>query len=93
MESTIQNPEARRTTAKSFEDLIVWQKAHMWVLLVYRLSDAFPTKENFALTSQLRRAAMSVPANIAEDLKSAVPVTSCAFITLPKVHLRKAAIL
>src|SRR6185295_6808270 len=68
-ESRIQNPESRRAPAKSFEDLIVWQKAHDWVLLVYRLSDSFPTKENYALTSQLRRAAMSVPANIAEGFK------------------------
>lgn len=69
MESSTQNPESRRAPAKSFEDLIVWQKAHAWVLGVYRLSEAFPAKENFALTSQLRRAAMSVPANIAEGFK------------------------
>jgi len=36
---------------------------------VYRMSDAFPAKENYALTSQLRRAAMSVPANVAEGFK------------------------
>lgn len=69
METRIQNPESRRVPAKSFEDLVVWQKAHAWVLLVYRLSDSFPAKENYALTSQLRRAAMSVPANIAEGFK------------------------
>ena len=69
MESSIQNPESRRAAAKSFEDLIVWQKAHAWVLLIYRLSDEFPAKENYSLTSQLRRAAMSVPANIAEGFK------------------------
>jgi len=68
-ESRIQNPESRRTAAKSFEDLIVWQKAHAWVLSIYRLSDSFPAKETYALTSQLRRAAMSVPANIAEGFK------------------------
>jgi four helix bundle protein len=69
MESRIQQPAARRSPARRFEDLIVWQKAHAWVLEVYRLSEAFPAKENFALTSQLRRAAMSVPANIAEGFK------------------------
>lgn len=47
----------------------MWQKAHAWVLLVYRLSEGFPAKENYALTSQLRRAAMSVPANVAEGFK------------------------
>lgn len=47
----------------------MWQKAHAWVLAVYRMSDTFPAKENYALTSQLRRAAMSVPANVAEGFK------------------------
>lgn len=47
----------------------MWQKAHAWVLVVYRMSDTFPAKENYALTSQLRRAAMSVPANVAEGFK------------------------
>ncbi len=69
MESRIQNSESRRAPAKAFEDLIVWQKAHAWVLLVYQLSDSFPGKEIYALTSQFRRAAMSVPANIAEGFK------------------------
>jgi len=68
-ESGIQNPEFRRTPAKSFEDLLVWQKAHEFVLAIYRLSDSFPNKELYALTSQFRRAAMSVPANIAEGFK------------------------
>jgi len=69
MESRIQYPEASRAAAKSFEDLIVWQKAHAWVLSTYRLSERFPQKETYALTSQLRRSAMSVPANIAEGFK------------------------
>ncbi len=48
---------------------MVWQKAHAWVLLVYRLSDSFPARENYGLTTQLRRAAVSVPANLAEGFK------------------------
>jgi len=52
--------------ARSFEDLRVWQLAHTWVLQVYRLTQRFPKEELFGLTSQLRRAAVSVPANIAE---------------------------
>jgi four helix bundle protein len=58
-----------RAPARTFEDLIVWQKAHAWVLGVYRFSEAFPAKEIYSLTSQLRRAAISVPANIAEGFK------------------------
>ena len=51
--------------SRTFEDLDVWKKAHAWVLSVYRLTEAFPKHELFGLTSQLRRAAVSVPANIA----------------------------
>jgi four helix bundle protein len=52
--------------AKKFEDLIVWQKAHKFVLAIYRFTDRFPRSELFALTSQVRRAVVSIPANIAE---------------------------
>jgi len=52
--------------AKTFEDLVVWQKAHAMVLEIYRLTANFPTSERYGLTSQLRRAAVSVPANVAE---------------------------
>lgn len=55
-----------KTPARSFKDLIVWQKAHQFVLEVYRFTPNFPVDERFGLTSQLRRAAVSVPANIAE---------------------------
>ena len=58
-----------RTPAQTFEDLIVWQKAHTFVLSVYRLTRQFPREEKFGLTSQLRRAAVSVPGNIAEGFK------------------------
>lgn len=57
--------------SKSFEDLIVWQRAHKLVLGVYRVSGGFPRDELFGLTSQLRRAAVSVPSNIAEGFKRA----------------------
>ena len=56
----------KREPAKSFQDLIVWQKAHQFVLSVYRASENFPKKEMYGLTSQFRRAAVSIPANIAE---------------------------
>jgi four helix bundle protein len=50
----------------SFEDLVVWQRAMAFVSEVYRISRAFPSDEKFGLTSQIRRAAVSVPSNIAE---------------------------
>jgi len=57
------------STAKSFEDVEIWQKAHEFVLDVYRLTEDFPKHELFGLTSQLRRAAVSVPANFAEGFR------------------------
>lgn len=49
-----------------YEDLIAWQKAYALVLTVYRVSGRFPTEERFGLTQQVRRAAVSIPSNIAE---------------------------
>src|SRR6266550_2356163 len=59
----------QRTAAQNFQDLIVWRKAHQLVLGVYRLTKEFPREEVYGLTSQFRRAAISVPANIAEGFK------------------------
>lgn len=56
-------------SAKSFEDVLIWQKAHQFVLDVYRLTENFPKHELFGLTSQLRRAAVSIPANFAEGFR------------------------
>ena len=51
---------------QNFRDLKVWRRAHALTLLVYRLSSVFPDSERFGLTSQTRRAASSIGANIAE---------------------------
>ena len=58
-----------RKPAKSSQDLLAWQKAHDFVLAVYRLTKSFPESETYGLTSQFRRAAVSVPANIAEGFR------------------------
>ena len=55
--------------AKSFRDLIVWQKAHEFVLRTYELTKQFPREELYCLVPQMRRAAISIPANIAEGFK------------------------
>jgi four helix bundle protein len=52
--------------AKSYRELMVWQKAMDLVEAVYRLTGAFPKEELYGLTSQMRRAAVSIPSNIAE---------------------------
>jgi four helix bundle protein len=51
---------------KSYRELVAWQKAMQLVTEIYRASEAFPIEERYGLTSQLRRAAVSVPSNIAE---------------------------
>lgn len=51
---------------RSYRDLIVWQKAMELVVQCYRMTRQFPESERFGLTSQLQRAAVSIPANIAE---------------------------
>lgn len=55
--------------SKSFEDLLVWQKGHVFVLQVYKLTKQFPKEEIYGLTQQFRRAAVSITANIAEGYK------------------------
>lgn len=52
--------------SKSFEDLLVWQKMHSVVIEIYKMTDKFPKTEIFGITSQIRRSAVSVAANIAE---------------------------
>lgn len=51
---------------KDFRELKVWARAHELTLLVYQATGSFPREEMYGLTSQLRRAAASVPANLAE---------------------------
>jgi four helix bundle protein len=55
-----------KKTEKGFRKLLVWQKAHQLVMLVYKFTENFPKSELFGLTSQIRRAVVSVTANIAE---------------------------
>src|ERR1035441_10788270 len=52
-----------------FTDLMVWQRSHALVLQVYRLTKSFPPDERYGLTSQVRRAVLSIPTNIAEGSK------------------------
>ncbi|MBE7470284.1 MAG: four helix bundle protein [Anaerolineae bacterium] len=53
----------------NFQDLEVWQRAHQLVLAVYQTTKHFPIDEKYGLVSQMRRAAVSIPANIAEGFK------------------------
>lgn len=57
---------ARENEMKDFRQLKVWQKAHELVLALYRTTASFPRAENYGLTAQIRRAAASIPSNLAE---------------------------
>lgn len=50
----------------TFRDLLIWQKSMTIVTEIYQLTSLFPKEENFGLTSQIRRSAISIPSNIAE---------------------------
>jgi len=61
------NDERRgQVKARSYRDLLVWQKGMVLAKAVYRLTDSFPNEEKFGLISQMRREAISIPSNIAE---------------------------
>ena len=79
----------QRQPARNFQDLIVWQKAHQFVLSVYRLSKGFPREEVYGLTSQLRRAAISVPANIAEGFKKKGRLDKVRFMNIAQGSLEE----
>ena len=58
-----------RVAARTFQDLVVWRKAHELVLAVYSFTATFPKEETYGLKLQMRRAAVSIPANIAEGFR------------------------
>lgn len=79
----------KREPAKSFRDLIIWKKAHQFVLQVYGLSSNFPKSEMYGLTSQLRRAAVSIPANICEGFKKKSPADKLRFFNIAEGSLEE----
>ena len=78
-----------RETAKRFTDLIVWQKAHKFVLSVYRFTSGFPKEEIYGLTSQLRRAAVSIAANIVEGFKKTGTADKIRFLNISQGSLEE----
>lgn len=78
-----------KEAAKRFTDLIVWQKAHAFVLSVYRLSAGFPKSEIYGLTSQVRRAAVSIPANVAEGFKKRSSADKVRFMNIAQGSLEE----
>ena len=75
--------------AKTFQDLIVWQKAHQFVLAIYTVTKKFPPDERFGLISQIRRASVSIPANIAEGFSKKTKPDKARFYNIAKSSLEE----
>ena len=75
--------------AKSFQDLLVWQNAHQFVLNVYKITKNLPKDEQYGLISQLRRSAISVPANIAEGFKKRGKTDKARFMNIAQGSLEE----
>ena len=68
--------------ARTFQDLLVWQKAHRFVLGVYALTATLPKQETYGLSLQMRRAAVSIPANIAEGFRRRSKADKARFMNI-----------
>ncbi len=73
----------------TFQDLIVWQKGHEFVLEVYKITKPFPKEEVYGLTSQFRRAAVSITANIAEGFKRVSSKEKLRFYNIAQASLEE----
>ena len=78
-----------RAAARTFEDLMVWQKAHQFALAAYRLTRAFPRSEVYGLTSQFRRAAVSIAANVAEGFRKRGNADKLRFLNIAQGSLEE----
>ncbi|WP_149242397.1 four helix bundle protein [Dyadobacter sp. 32] len=74
---------------KTFKDLIAWQKAHEFVLSVYKFTGAFPRSEIYGLVSQFRRAGVSIPANVAEGYKRLGVADKARFYNIAQASLEE----
>lgn len=75
--------------ARKFEDLIVWQKAHRYVISIYQATKRFPKEETYGLVSQMRRAAVSIPANIAEGFKKISKAEKAHYLNIAQSSLEE----
>ncbi len=78
-----------RPAARTFQDLLVWQRAHEFVMGVYQYSAGFPKSETYGLASQFRRAAVSVPANIAEGFRKSGRQDKVRFMNIAQGSLEE----
>jgi four helix bundle protein len=75
--------------AKTFQDLIVWQKSYQFVLEIYKFTKNFPKSEIYGLSSQFRRATVSITANIAEGFKRRGRADKARFMNIAQGSLEE----
>jgi len=78
-----------RAAARSFRDLLVWRRAHEFVLAAYSFTATFPRNETYGLAAQMRRAAVSIPANSAEGVRCRGRVDKARFMNLAEGSLEE----
>ena len=78
-----------RPAARRFRDLPVWQNAHEFVLAVYRFTESFPEREKYGLAHQTRRAAVSIPAHIAEGFGKRSRAEKARFLNMAEGSLEE----
>ena len=78
-----------RAASRTFRDLLVWRRAHEFVLTVYGFTAGFPRQEIYGLAAQLRRAAVSIPANIAEGFRRRGRADKARFMNIAEGSLEE----
>lgn len=78
-----------REPARRLEDLIVWKKSHHLTLRVYRVTQSFPKHEIYGLAAQMRKAAVSVPANVAEGFSKRGKTDKARFMNIAQGSLEE----
>jgi len=78
-----------RTAARTFRELVVWQKAHQFVLAVYAFTATFPKSETYGLSLQMRKAAISIQANIAEGFRRRGKLDKVRFFNTSEASLEE----
>ena len=74
---------------QTFQDLLVWQRSHEFVVLVYKTTKQFPKEELFGLSSQFRRAAVSIAANVAEGYRKTSKLEKLRFFNISQGSLEE----
>jgi four helix bundle protein len=80
---------SERQAARTFCDLLVWRKAHEFVLGVYHFTTALPKHETYGVSAQMRRAAVSIPANIAEGFRKRGKADKARFMNVAQGSIKE----